>query len=86
MKTERTKGHGEDPSLGLRVLYGSNLKPFSSGFIAPLRHLGKASVLQSRLKVRSDISDVTVDGAEARESDPPLPPQVALGPLVNPLD
>lgn len=31
-------------------------------------------------------SDVTVDGAEARESDASLPAQVALGPRVNPLD
>lgn len=73
------------------VLYESNLKPFSglpvsSGFIAPFCHLGKASVIQFRLKVRSDISDVTVDGAEAWESDAPLPPQVAPGPRVNPLD
>lgn len=31
-------------------------------------------------------SDITVDGAEARKSDPSLPPKVILGACVDPLD
>lgn len=37
-------------------------------------------------RVRSQISDVTVDGAQARKSDPSLPPEVSLGSRVDPLD
>lgn len=37
-------------------------------------------------RVRFHFSDVTVDGAEARQRDPPLPPEVPLGPRVDALD
>lgn len=37
-------------------------------------------------RLRFNISDVTVDGAEARKSDPSLPAEVTLGARVDPLD
>ncbi len=37
-------------------------------------------------RVMFHISDVTVDGTEAWKSDSSLPPEVTLGPCVDPLD
>lgn len=74
------------------ALHGSNLKHVSSsllvssGFIAPLLESARRGKSVCVFRIWFHISDVTFEGAEARKSDPTLPPEVTLGARVHPLD